>query len=84
MTCFAAYCTNALIATAAVSALTKAVTRIWSNFLGWVCSLFGGVVGTVVGKIIGYYTGYTFASKFALAAITGKGVDITINGLSVK
>lgn len=52
--------------------------------MGWVGATFGGAVGNLVGTILGYYTGYAAGSKFALAAISGKGVDISWNGLTVK
>ena len=79
-----AYNSAPQLVAAGVTLVAKAIAKVWSCFMGWVGATFGGAVGKVVGNILGYYTGLTAGSKFALAAISGKGIEISWNGLTVK
>lgn len=70
--------------TYAVNLVCKFVARVWARFLSYVVSVINPGVGTVLGYAVGLYTGVSAAWKFGTALVSGKGVEVTWNGLSVK
>ena len=70
--------------TYAVNLVCKFVAKIWARFLSYVSSFISPGLGTILGYAVGLYTGVCAAWKFGTALVSGKGVEVSWNGLTVK
>lgn len=71
-------------AIAALTPVTLALKAVWAKVCTWVGAMFGSGPGAVIGAVFGWLTAANVCGKIALAAITNKGIEITLNGIDIK